>query len=113
MTVQCAYFEDPESQAFNGYVVGEPEINATDGPLTPSIPGTFEGLKERIRDGYNAKHPDAPVTVDDLEWTVVDPYRHPADESEPEVFVVDMAHVRSLPPEERMAAMVEPRTDTE
>ena len=113
MTIQCGYFHDIQYRAWNGYVLDRPEINATSGEITPSQPGSFDTLKAMIVEVWNAATPGEQITVDDLDWVEVDPYRSVHDDDEAEPFVVDMAEVRKLPTvEKQSAAMREQPADT-
>lgn len=108
MTIQCGYFHDVENRGWNGYVLDRPEINATSGESSPSNPGSFEKLQDMIVDGWNAATPGEQITVDDLEWVEVDPYKSVYGDAPDDVFVVDMAAVRQLPTAgEQIAAMRE------
>lgn len=99
--IECAYFHDEEHEAWNGYVVADPAVNATSGAISPSIPGSFDQMAEMIATAWNAKHRagQASITVHDLSWTETDPYRDPHGDGDLTHDDMIEGHVWSGPPD--------------
>lgn len=75
--IECKFFHDEEHRAWSGYAVRDPDVNATSGELSPSIPGSFDGLAVMIRDSWNRLHPEELIMLEDLSWSETAPYRDP------------------------------------